>query len=236
MQFFSLIHFILSCYNRYLDNQYIKVISNTEYLTSLVDLSLAHNELTNIKGIGELKLLKRLNLSYNKIAYIDNKNIEPLINLQWLDISYNKIENLIDTLDCLSSLTKLTSLLLGETIDGKNASSNTCCKNKKYPLIAFEYMPNLHVLDGSLVSMLKEEALNDIANRVSKDTGDSNEVNENDLALAEMWIPPVNGSKEQSVDVGAAVIASHESVNNQLKLDATHMLRKADKLLADTTL
>ena len=198
----------------YLEEQFIKIITNTQLLIGLRDLSLAHNEIVTIQGLSHLTNLHRLDLSYNKIRLVNG--LEGLHRLDWLDLSFNKIESLNDTMDHLRELPKLMSLKLGESVDDKLASIskgngiqiantgggaltssvriNSCCTSKNYPLLVFETLPQLLVLDGALVDLLKAtvmEEMFELATRNGKNASrnSSTEASIEELEQAESWMP-----------------------------------------------
>ena len=236
----------------YLQNQFIKVISNTMNLINLVDLSLSRNEIVTINGLSTLTLLKRLDLSYNKISLV--QNLETLVQLQWLDIGYNRIESLVDAMEHLSELPKLTSLKLGESINDKNdqivmhggaIAPNPCITSKKYPLLAFEYLPNLTVLDGSLVSVLRDVALESalMINSDKSSDKDSSLLSKEDITAAESWLSLDDNDNTKSgrnqhhiTDVATDVTNTYNNVKKSIQEDGSHLLRKAEKLLLNEKL
>ena len=265
----------------YLEDQYIKVISHTEQLVSLRDLSLARNEITTIQGFSLLTELRRLDLSYNNIRVV--KGLETLVKLQWMDLSYNKIESLNDTLEHLRELPQLTSLKLGDSVDDKIAklagagagasdaiTPNPCCTNKKYPLAVFESLPQLVVLDGSLVELFRASVLEELLNAssstaVGEGGKGANEPSADDILQAESWLPTAyaststssagagagaakpgsNGATAASAGIAglcgagspsaafAAVVDTQAVIAATLKEECSHLLRKADRLIAD---
>jgi hypothetical protein len=263
----------------YLEDQYIKVISHTEQLLALRDLSLARNEITTIQGLSLLTELRRLDLSYNNIRVV--KGLETLAKLQWMDLSYNKIESLNDTLEHLRELPLLTSLKLGESVDDKIAKlagvgaimsdgksdvvrPNPCCTHKKYPLAVFESLPQLAVLDGSLVELYRASVLEELLN-ASSSTADgeggkgAEEPSAEDILQADSWFPSAasasatatgaikakgSGATASVAIAGlcgpgsssaafAAVVDTQAVIAATLQEECSHLLRRADRLIAD---
>ena len=139
----------------FLERQDIFTISNLTNCISLVDLSLAWNEITIISGLENLTNLRRLDLSHNKIKKIEK--LESLMSLQWLDLSANFIKN-IDDIQNLTGLSALKSLCLkGSDLASENATTitNQACLDDRYPSTIYLNLPQVIILDGSLIELIK---------------------------------------------------------------------------------
>jgi Leucine-rich repeat (LRR) protein len=93
----------------------------------LLDLDLSKNSITAIpSGIGSLANLQRLNLSANKIDNIDavSNGLFDLMTLQHLDLSQNNLDKIPNTICRLSSL---TSLDVQHQDSGLRAFPPLCC-------------------------------------------------------------------------------------------------------------
>lgn len=134
----------------------ILTISNLEACTSLVDLSLAHNEITRMTGLQDLTTLVRLDLSHNKIKRIEQ--VKTLVNLEYLNLKANELES-ISEIDELVPLTMLTSLHLKQP-DGSD--SNPLCRHPSYSTSVMRVLPALQILDGGHLMMV------DCSNRFSE--------------------------------------------------------------------
>jgi len=88
--------------NRMIDN--IETIKGLEdYSEDIEELDLAHNRITEIKGLQNLKRLKKLNLRDNYIEKIEG--IDNLRNLEFLDLSGNvNIDEIPESLNNLPNL------------------------------------------------------------------------------------------------------------------------------------
>ncbi|CAF4506209.1 unnamed protein product, partial [Rotaria sp. Silwood2] len=111
-----------------LDNNEISKLDNLDIFPQLIQLSISHNRLVDIRLLNRLRSLQKLNLSYNLIESIDY--LRTLQNLVMLNISNNNIhsiailnachalqsldasENAIQQIEDLSQLTALKYLNL----------------------------------------------------------------------------------------------------------------------------
>ena len=116
------------------------------------------NDFDNIDIISQMKSLKIISLSSNKIS-----SLKPFMNLQNLKeliIRNNNIEN-VDEIDYLKNCDKLSSLWLEE---------NPVCKKEEYKEHLIKTLPNLKNLDNSSMTEIKEEIeKNKNENGMSKD-------------------------------------------------------------------
>jgi internalin A len=79
-----------------------------QILSSMTELDLFYNKITDISPLGSLTNLTTLNLSYNRIS--DISFLGSLTNLTTLDLSFNQITDI----SFLGSLTNLTTLFIWE--------------------------------------------------------------------------------------------------------------------------
>lgn len=79
----------------YLCSNQISEIKGLDNLKQLEDIYLSHNEITEIKGLDCLPNLSHISLNWNQITEI--KGLESLQNLMQIDLSYNKITKVPDT-------------------------------------------------------------------------------------------------------------------------------------------
>ena len=134
----------------------LREISNLETCTALIELSLAWNNLSCIKGLESLVLLKRLDLSHNKIKQIGG-GLAALTSLQWLDLNDNLLDNVSDIAH-LKPLTQLQNLTF-QSCDGEEC--NPMCLTPTYSLSTIrKTLPHLVTLDGGHV--LVHEAFEEI--------------------------------------------------------------------------
>ena len=214
-----------------LDRQFIRLITSMDNLVNLVDLSLAENDISAMSGLESAANLRRLNLSHNKIRRVEF--LECMTKLEWFDISYNKIESLTDSMDAIRCLPTLTSLGFGTNsaiTDSSPYSPNPACESKKYPAIVFQYLPNVNILDGALVSMLRE--IQD-ANNESEKVGESS-VEELDESNVSSWLGNHDKSAEETFSNENSflnIAESHTRSEKMLKEDCGHLLRKAEKMM-----
>ena len=113
------------------------------------------NDFDNIDIISQMKSLKIISLSSNKIS-----SLKPFMNLQNLKeliIRNNNIEN-VDEIDYLKNCDKLSSLWLEE---------NPVCKKEEYKEHLIKTLPNLKNLDNTNMTEIKEE--------IEKNKNDKNE-------------------------------------------------------------
>ncbi len=88
------------------DNQITDPSALTPYLTWVVNLDLDRNQIGQI-GPLDLPNLRNLSMEQNDITNVDA--LSGLVNLEWLFLSYNQIEDITG----LANLTSLTDLCLG---------------------------------------------------------------------------------------------------------------------------
>jgi len=115
----------------------IKVFENVDKLKNLETLLLTESGLTSIDKIVNLKKLKYLNVSSNKITTL-NEKIGDLKNLEHLDIGDNDIKTLPET---MSNLTNLEYLDISST--GISEIPEFLNKFPKLEYIDFSYNNNL---------------------------------------------------------------------------------------------
>ena len=107
-----------------LDNNYISDIKPLESLTNLTSLDLGNNQITDIKPLESLTSLTSLDLGNNQIIDIthnqirDIKPLASLTNLTVLDLNHNRISDIKP----LESLTKLIRL----NLSGNPIAPKTC--------------------------------------------------------------------------------------------------------------
>ena len=107
-----------------LDNNYISDIKPLESLTNLTSLDLGNNQITDIKPLESLSSLTSLDLGNNQIIDIthnqirDIKPLASLTNLTVLDLNHNRISDIKP----LESLTKLIRL----NLSGNPIAPKTC--------------------------------------------------------------------------------------------------------------
>ena len=199
-------------------------------------------QITTIKGLESLTLLRRLDLSHNKIKQIGG-GLASLTTLQWLDLKDNLLER-VEDLQALKPLTALTALSL-QSCDGEDC--NPMCLLPTYTLAAVQaVVPSLATLDGGHV--LVHEAYDEIeraatggaaaaaaaaaagASAASDDAGvdawfDPLELFVEDAAV----LASTSGNKS---DTGKGVLAGLGRTDEMLKADCTMLLRKADAAIS----
>jgi len=111
-------------------------------LTSIEDLYLQYNNISEIEGLEFHRRLKFLALGNNKISKVEN--LCQLKNLQVLDLRYNQIDDL-DVDEFPRSLRNL------------DLRGNKCTTKNNYYQDILTALPNLVYLDGAPLSKGKEE-------------------------------------------------------------------------------
>mmetsp|Transcript_2044 Transcript_2044/g.4432 ORF Transcript_2044/g.4432 Transcript_2044/m.4432 type:complete len:489 (+) Transcript_2044:112-1578(+) len=93
---------------RVLDMSYnvIRDMGPVSFCPNLQELYIAQNKIKSIKGLKQLKLLRKVDLGANRIRVIDGDELSGLDNLEELWLGKNKIEKI----EGLSKLTKLRRL------------------------------------------------------------------------------------------------------------------------------
>ena len=91
---------------------------------------------------------------------------------------------------------------------------NVCCKHPKYPLCIFDYLPTLTVLDGTLVELLREAAMDAALSQVKQ--GDSSaSLTEADILAADNWLlGPDNAADSAPAPAPALVLDPSASAAN----------------------
>ena len=129
----------------------------------MIELSLAWNDISVIGGLESLTLLRRLDLSHNRIKLIGT-GLSTLTSLQWLDLKDNLLEN-IDELSQLKKLCELRSLNF-QNCDGEE--SNPMCLQSTYNLTRIrDVLPDLITLDGGHV--LVYDAFEEVENAAKEE-------------------------------------------------------------------
>lgn len=203
-------------------------MNNLEGFTSLLELSLAHNEISIIVGLDSLTSLQRLNLSHNQIRVIEN--LSALESLEILDLRANSIEK-TDDVSNLVGLEALRALHLSGT-DGEDA--NPCCAHTDYINTVIRILPQLQIIDGGHVE-IKEAfmSLDDQIDLLRPDPGASA------TPPSEPWFDQkdkefacstaeINGSEYvESSRLLAPALESFHKVADILNEECSHVLRKA---------
>ena len=234
-------------------------ITNLDCCASLVDLSLAWNDvrlaieccslfvpfehlppssfsqITAIKGLESLTLLRRLDLSHNKIKQIGG-GLATLTTLQWLDLKDNLLER-VEDLQALKPLTALTALSL-QSCDGEDC--NPMCLLPTYTLAAvLAVVPGLATWDGGHV--LVHEAYDEIERAAAGggNGGNAGEASDADAGV-DAWFDPLDLFVEDAAVLASttgakgdnALLAGLGRTDEMLKADCTMLLRKADAAIS----
>lgn len=126
----------------------IPVIENLGATLDQFDsIDFSDNEIKKLEGFPQLKRIKKLLLSNNKIVYIDDHLHECLPNLEWLILTNNNIQELGDV-DCLSKCSKLEFLSL---------LNNPIVLKQHYRLYVIHKIPQVRVLDFRKVKLRERE-------------------------------------------------------------------------------
>ena len=78
----------------YINEEIIKNLLNNEDTANIIELDLSNNRIREF-NFKKFDNLKRLNLSNNQIGYIDIESFNFLKNLEYLDLSNNKLEKIV---------------------------------------------------------------------------------------------------------------------------------------------
>jgi Leucine-rich repeat (LRR) protein len=218
-----------------LERMGISSISNLEFCISLVELSLAYNDIVVIKNLDALVSLKRLDLSYNKITRIDG--LDHVMCLEWLDLRGNAIDDVNNLID-LSPLQSLKSISF-KGIDGDD--SNPVCSHNNYYDMITRTLPSLTILDGGHIEIIKE------SDNLKKyaDKSKSEESQENEPPILDRWYNIKDMELDIDNDVDALTSLSSSIFNNanaacnkaseMLTEDCSMLLRKATNVYSKAT-
>jgi Leucine-rich repeat (LRR) protein len=125
--------------------------------TSLKTLILSFNEIRKIEGLSGLRVLEKLDLSFNLLTRLDD-NLRGLDCLATLEVN----NNLLEQFDDLSILAECVPPLV--RLDMQN---NFICDQKSYRALAIHKVPKLTVLDGAEVTAADREAANELFSRIT---------------------------------------------------------------------
>jgi hypothetical protein len=213
----------------------ISSISNLEFCISLVELSLAYNDITVIKNLDALVSLKRLDLSYNKITRIDG--LDHVMSLEWLDLKGNSIDDVNNLID-LSPLQSLKSISF-KSIDGDD--SNPVCSHNNYFDMITRTLPSLTILDGGHIEIIKES--DNLKKYADKSKCEASQ--ENEPPILERWYNIKDMELDIDNDVDALTSLSSSIFNNanaacnkaseMLTEDCSMLLRKATNVYSKAT-
>ena len=97
----------------------------------------------------------------------------------------------------------------------------------------FDYIPSLVSLDGALVALVKETALDALVTRV--DANSSKDPSAEEILASESWLDSSAISDKMMSPQASVETVTDTQTNIRIKLneDTGHLLRKADKLLYD---
>ena len=149
-----------------LDNFGLKSVGNLSRMTSLRELSVARNDVSDISPLAELVELRGLNLADNIIRNIDclGSGEGGFENLEVLDLSGNhRMESLAKVVEILKRLPSLRRLSLKSSPAASGGAPPMAVTDfqkdiadpNKYPLMIFEELPNIQILDGAHVMIMK---------------------------------------------------------------------------------
>ena len=210
-----------------LDNFDLKQIGNLSRLTNLKDVSLARNDIADLSPLEPLSELRRLILRENMI-----RNLQPLVgleNLETLDVSGNdRLESLDAVMSVLKQMKSLRNLTLRSGPDSDATPITQWQKDMqvsgKYPHVVLEALPQLQILDGSHVEVIKAA--------IAK----NEEVVEEEKSAEEekpagSWI----AAKLSGGDDMDCIVSPRSNallgLGDDKKRDAQELLRRADKAL-----
>ena len=211
-----------------LDNFGLKAVGSISRMENLKDLSLARNDIVDLSPLEPLYDLRRLVLRENMI-----RSLTPLISLdslETLDISGNsRLESLTAVLDVLKQMKSLRNLTLKA---GPNDATPVTEFQKDlasgmYPQIIFEVLPNVQILDGSHVEIMKASMVKSPTKEKMIGNGLDEEKGENGS-----WIAPLLSSGDDfdgaASPRSSALLGALEDKNR----DAQELLKKADQATA----
>ena len=126
--------------------------------TSLVSLNLSHNNIRHIEGlyINSLSNMEHLDLSYNKIQEIPKDFLKRENSLRTLLLQGNNELNKVECIRNLSAVSNNLTHLCFQKRGGQDACP--LCKNGKiglYHALIFETCPKLRILDDGSIKVLK---------------------------------------------------------------------------------
>ena len=113
----------------------------------MIPLTSAIMKFENWEGFPVLIRIKKLLLSNNKIAYIDDHIGECLPNLEWLILTNNNLKEVGD-IDCLTKCPKLECLCL---------LNNPLALKQHYRLYVIHKIPQVRILDFRKVKVRERE-------------------------------------------------------------------------------
>ena len=125
---------------------------NTPYLQSL---DVSYNKLTKLNKLREVKWLKALDVSHNLLENIDIDTFSLNPSIEWLDLSYNRIQCIVkSTLTILSTIKHLNlshNHLHTFDIDQTPASKNVLEFDLRYNILSYPPFSNAyHSSSGNL--------------------------------------------------------------------------------------
>ena len=162
-------------------------------LENIKILNFYGNDFSNIDIISQMKSLKLVSLSSNKISSL--KPFKNLPNLKELILRNNNIEN-VDEINYLKTCANLKSLWLEE---------NPVSKKEEYKAHLINVLPNLKKLDNININEIKEE--------IEKNTNDRNKNNStyNEDKLEDLLL---DYEKENNNDLNNDNISNKEKEEN----------------------
>ena len=208
-----------------------------ESCTSLLHLSLSRNSITTIVGLEVLENLTRLDLSFNQITRIGNSLNENLA-LEHLDLRANKITDINELMN-LSGLENLEALHLRDET-GKN--NNPICNDENYHPLIQKNLKQISILDGGHILLV--DCMIDMREKIAAIKPDESTLN---TPRTEPWINeenenhPIFNVDTETLDsqtdqtdakhIKAAEDAA-EAVKTVLTFDCSHVLRKATSVVS----
>ena len=118
-----------------LPKMYLTKLAHPDFMFTLRELDISHNNLTDLTGFSSLINIRKLNISYNKLSSLEG--IDDCKHLENLDASNNVINNPCTVLPCTKCRLH-TLYLAGNPLTGSEA----------YPGCVLESCPMLCQLDG----------------------------------------------------------------------------------------
>jgi hypothetical protein len=223
-----------------LDNFGLKSLGNLVRMESLCDASLSRNDITDISPLANLTELRRLNLSDNML-----RNLSPLVEegpgldkLAVLDLSGNhrfeSLEKVIETLKRLPSLRNLTLKSSNEKGSPVTEYQQDLANPNKYPRLIFEELPDVTILDGSHVMIMKA-SMGESASAESgssKENGSIGEEKEGQQQEIYSWVDlSTLDADGEIIDYSPRKNAVLGAIEDKQR-DSIELIRKADASIA----
>eukprot|EP00753_Platysulcus_tardus_P002978 PLAT12126.2.p1 GENE.PLAT12126.2~~PLAT12126.2.p1 ORF type:complete len:229 (+),score=75.89 PLAT12126.2:114-800(+) len=187
--------------------------------TSLLELDLSSNDLTDLSGLDDLVELRVLNVSSNRLTSL--AGVERCAALEKLSVVDNMLTS-IAVLQPLAALQKLKWLFFQDLLHGDDSTRNPVCDHPSYLSTVVRLLPELDTLDGERIALKRsvEKMMMDCMGP------------EEPPALPELppWIDEEAGKLDDEPVIAEDVSRVSEDLGALLS-DCSRLVGKADRLL-----